>query len=119
MRFDNHATMETLVRVQQKHAELRQEVSALAQFIYVYIGNCATRFSSQENRLPWRDRHPSGERFHTCPAQPDALGFLSLAVQAAGYTVHGEFVLGGIVGTSPLWECRPVALGQVKRSGPS
>ena len=27
-----------------------------------------------------------------CPAQPDALKFLFLAVQAAGYTVHAEFV---------------------------
>ena len=27
-----------------------------------------------------------------CPAQPDALKSLFLAVQAAGYTVHAEFV---------------------------
>ena len=28
-------------------------------------GTCATGSSSQVNRLSWRDRHPSGERFHT------------------------------------------------------
>ena len=38
----------------------------------------------------------------SCPAQPDALEFLSLAVKAAGYTVHDEFVLCGIAGTSHL-----------------
>ena len=34
------------------------------------------------------------------PAQSDALKFLFLAVQAAGYTVHAEFVLSHTNGTA-------------------
>ena len=57
---------------------------------------------TSDNHEHRKDRHLSGERFHTFPAQPDTLGFLSLVVKAAGYTVHGEFVLCGMVGTSHL-----------------
>ncbi len=40
--------------------------------------------------------------YGTCPAQTDTLEFLSLVVKAPEYTVHDEFVLCALVGTSHL-----------------
>ena len=52
-----------------------------------------------------------------CPAQPDALEFLSLAVKAAGYTVHDEFVLCGIAGTSHLGCVDPLLANRTRAGG--
>jgi|AACY02.16.fsa_nt_gi hypothetical protein len=63
---------------------------ALAQLAEVapeVLGTCATGCSSQENRLSWRDRHPSGDRFHMWPTtcKLGVLGILSLTSAVVGY----------------------------------
>jgi hypothetical protein len=47
-------------------------------------GTCATGLPSQENKLPWRDRHPLGERFHIPTAVPSAVPPRASACAAYG-----------------------------------